>query len=139
MDGMNETLYLSYPPRLSGTIARIKEELLQRGHWSKDVEEDKLEGSLVLLFLDMDSSVEEIYASAPWLKKQFDYSSLKALRLMPFLLYRSSLGSVEDQFEEHLSETVEEVLSGEFKPYGYDLDAADPWEEFESVLENYEE
>ena len=116
----------------------VKASFAESGYPYQDLH-TPIDGSLVLLFLDMDSNPEEIYESAPWLKEQFEYSSFKALRLMPFLLYRSNLGSVEDQVEEHLADTLEEVLSGEFKPYGYDLDAENPLEEFPSVLENYEE
>ena len=135
---MPETMYLCFPKRLEAQVALVKASFAESGYPYQDLD-TPTDGSLVLLFLDMDSSPEEIYESAPWLKEQFEYSSFKALRLMPFLLYRSNLGSVEDQVEEHLADTLEEVLSGEFKPYGYDLDAENPLEEFPSVLENYEE
>lgn len=135
---MSETLYLSYPPRLSPIVASVKASFDKAGYAYQDLDQPE-DGSLVLLFLDMESTPEEIYASAPWLKEQFDYSSFKALRLMPFLLYRSCLGDVEEQVDEHLADTLEEVISGEFKPYGYDLDDENPLREFESVLENYEE
>ena len=137
--GMNETLYLSYPKRLLPLAQILTKELSKRGYHAEKAPQEPLDGSLVLLLLDMESKEEEIFASAPWLKKQFDYSSLKALRLMPFLFYRSSLGCVDEQVEENLGETLEAVISGEFKPYGFDLDASDPLAEFPSVLETYEE
>jgi hypothetical protein len=135
---MSETLYLSYPPRLASLVASVKASFDKAGYVYQDLDQPE-DGALVLLFLDMESTPEEIYASALWLKEQFDYSSFKALRLMPFLLYRSSLGDVEEQVDEHLADTLEEVISGEFKPYGYDLDDENPLREFASVLENYEE
>ena len=58
---------------------------------------------------------------------------------MPFLIFASSKGSIEDQVEDGFAEVLEEVVSGEFKPYGYDVDAEDPLLEFASVLETYEE
>ena len=136
---MNETLYLSYSQRLLPLAELLTKELSKRGYHVEEAPLEPIDGSLVLLLLDMESKEEEIFASAPWLKKQFDYSSLKALRLMPFLFYRSSLGSVDEQVEDSLGETLEAVISGEFKPYGFDLDASDPLAEFPSVLEAYEE
>ena len=113
--------------------------LARKGYAIRALSGTPEDGSLVLLMLDMGSSEEEIFSTAPWLKEQFDYSSFKALRLMPFLVYRSSEGDIEQQVEDHLADTLEAVISGEFKPYGYDLDAQDPLLEFPSVLETYEE
>ena len=136
---MFETLFLSYSKRLEPTASIAIAALKEKGYATELLSGSPKDGSLVLLFLDMESTEGEIYAAAPWLKEQFEYSSLLALRLMPFLLYRSSKGSVEDQVEESLADTLESVISGEFKPYGFDLDAKEPLAEFESVLEGYEE
>ncbi len=137
---MNETLYLAYPSRLDAKAKLVATKLEAKGFVVEEANEKRLEGSLVLLLLDMATTVDEIYASAPWLEKQFEYSSLKALRLMPFLLYRSSLGEVDDQVKNNpVGETFESLLSGEFKPYGFDEDADDPLIEFDRVLETYSE
>ena len=136
---MSEILYLNYPPRLSDKVAQVKAAFQKEGIPFEDLVSEPKDYSLVLLFLDMDSSEEEIYAAAPWLKQQFDYSSLKALRLMPFLLYRSSEGDIEEQVDDNVADTIEAVFSGEFKPYGFDLDSPTPLREFGTVLHNYEE
>ena len=136
---MHETLFLSYPPRMQEKADLLSPLLQKKGYPTAMTDPGNLEGNLVLLFFDMDSTPEEIYDCSPWLKEQFDYSSLKALRLMPFLFYESSKGSVEEQVDEYLADTLEEVISGEFKPYGFDLDAEDPLLEFDSVYETYEE
>ena len=136
---MNETLYLQFAPRLAKDVAKVKAALTEKGLPYRDLEGSPKDYSLVLFCLDMDSTEDEIYESAPWLKEQFDYSSLKGLRLMPFLLYHSSEGDIEDQVEENLAETIEAVFSGEFKPYGFDLDSPTPLGEFDTVLHNYEE
>ena len=136
---MNETLYLSYSPRLSGIASTVKEGLSALGLRIADAHEEDYEGKLVLLLLDLDSSVEEIFASAPFLQKQFEYSSFKAMRLMPFLVYHGNAGDIESRVEEGFADVLEEVISGEFKPYGYDLDDKEPLKEFLSVLDNYEE
>lgn len=137
--GMSETLYLSYPKRLSAEVSLVKEAFAAKGLSYADLSGSPKDYTLVLLFLNMRSTEEEIYETAPWLQEQFEYSSLKALRLMPFLLYRSSEGDIEDQVEENLAETIESVFSGEFKPYGFDLDSPTPLGEFDTVLHNYEE
>ena len=136
---MNETLYLQFSSRLAKDVAKVKAAFEEKGLIHQDLKGAPKDYSLVLFCLDMDSTEEEIYASAPWLKEQFDYSSLKGLRLMPFLLYHSGKGDIEDQVEENLAETIEAVFSGEFKPYGFDLDSSAPLSEFDTVLHNYEE
>ena len=46
--------------------------------------------------------------------------------------------NIDDLFEEGLGEVYEELFSGEFKPYGWDLDDENTIQEFERVLEeNY--
>ena len=136
---MKETLYLSYSPRLSGIASIVEKGLTNLGHHVEKANGTNYEGKLVLLLLDLDSSAEEIFSSAPFLKEQFDYSSFRAMRLMPFLVYHGNDGDIEEMVEGGLADTLEEVISGEFKPYGFDLDTENPLAEFESVLENYEE
>ena len=136
---MTELLFLSIPSRLEGQAQAVLDAFKKEGIPFEILNTTPKDGSLVLLFLDMDSTPEEIYRSAPWIKDQFTYSSFKALRLMPFLMYRSGEGSVEEQVENGLSDTLEKVMSGEFKPFGFDLDAKHPLEEFPSVYETYSE
>jgi len=136
---MTESLYLSIPSRLEEDSRIVCDAFKKERIPYEILRSTPEDGTLVLLFLDMESTPEEIYSCAPWIKEQFDYSSFKALRLMPFLIYHSSKGSVEDQVENGLSDTLEEVMSGEFKPFGFDLDAKHPLEEFPSVYETYSE
>lgn len=136
---MTETFYLHFPSRLSETAKTVHNALKDASYDVEALQGAPNDGSLVLFLLDLDCDEEEIYASAPWLKEQFAYSSLKALRLMPFLVYHSGEGDIESLVEERLAETIEAVFSGEFKPFGYDLDAEKPLAEFPSVLESYEE
>ncbi len=134
-----ETLYLASTARLELLGETLLTALKGKGYEATPLKGEPKDGSLILLLLDMETTEEELYEDLPWLKEQFEYSSYKALRLMPFLFYHSNLGDIEEQFEKYLSDTVEEVLSGEFKPYGYDLDDEDPLKEFPSVLSSYEE
>ena len=136
---MSNTMYLAYSRRQSDTAQKILSLLIQAGYDAKSLQNSPKDGDLVLLLLDMESREDELFASFPWLRDQFEFSSLRALRLMPFLVYRSSEGDIEEQVENCLADTLESVISGEFKPYGFDIDAEDPLKEFASVLENYEE
>lgn len=135
----HETLYLTYPKRLEVIALKARQALERLSFPCKKLEGAPKDGSLVLVMLDLDSREEEIYSFAPWLKEQFAYSSFKALRVMPFLFYHGQQGDIEEAFDERLSETMESVFSGEFKPFGYDLDAENPLREFPSVYETYEE
>ena len=58
---------------------------------------------------------------------------------MPVLVFDSRKDDVENLGDKPIATTLEEVISGEFKPYGYDLAKKNPLEEFLSVLEGYEE
>ncbi len=97
------------------------------------------EKGINVLLLDVKTSPEELYTDLPWLKDQFDYSSYHGFRLLPFLVFDSRKEDIENLEEEPIADTLEEVISGEFKPYGYDLAKKNPLEEFLSVLEGYEE
>lgn len=97
------------------------------------------ERAVNILVLDIDTTSEELFEDLPWLKEQFDYSSLRGFRLMPVLVFDSRKDDVENLGDKPIATTLEEVISGEFKPYGYDLAKKNPLEEFLSVLEGYEE
>ena len=97
------------------------------------------EKAVNILALDTETTPEELYEDLPWLKEQFDYSSYRGFRLMPMLVFDSRKDDVENLDEKPIARILEEVISGEFKPYGYDLAKENPLEEFLSVLEGYEE
>lgn len=135
---MNDPLLLFASKRLRPFEEKLVGELQALG-LSASIGLTPAEGAVHVLILDSQTSPEELYGDIPWLKEQFDYSSLRGFRLMPFLVYDSSTEDVENLDDEPIGETLEEVISGEFKPYGYDKAKANPLEEFLSVLEEYEE
>ncbi len=135
---MKDPLLLFAPKRLLPFAERLLGELSGLG-LAASAGLLPAEGAVHVLVLDPKTSPDELYADIPWLKEQFEYSSLRGFRLMPFLVYDSAKEDVENLDEEPIAETLEEVISGEFKPYGYDLAKKNPLEEFLSVLEEYDE
>ena len=135
---MKDPLLLFAPKRLLPFGERLLVEL--RGlDLDVSIGASPKEGSVHILLLDSKTSPDELYQDIPWLKEQFDYSSLRGFRLMPFLVFDSREEDVENLDGQPIEETLEEVISGEFKPYGYDKAKENPLEEFLSVLEEYDE
>ena len=97
------------------------------------------EAGIYLVLFSKDTKEEELLSACPWIKEQFAYSSLRGLRVMPFYVYSSLEEDVEASFEGEVGQLYENVFSGEFKPYGYDVSRSDPEIEFARVLEEYSE
>ncbi len=135
---MNDPLFLFGPKRLLPFIERLVDEL-QALDLKAAVGTSPKEGAVHILVMDVKTGPEELYADVPWIKEQFDYSSLRGFRMMPFLVFDSSVDDVENLDDEPIAESLDEVISGEFKPYGYDKAKKNPLEEFLSVLEEYDE
>ena len=95
--------------------------------------------ALTAIILSNDTTLEGLFQAAPWLKEQFEYCSYPHLKLMPIFVYASSKEDPEVAFEGPVGELYEELMSGEFKPFGFDLDAKNPLEEFPRILEEYSE
>lgn len=135
---MPDPLFLFSANRMDSFAEKLVPELVAIGlDASKGTKPS--EKAINVLLLDVKTSPEELYTDLPWLKDQFDYSSYRGFRLLPFLVFDSRKEDVENLNEEPIADTLEEVISGEFKPYGYDLAKKNPLEEFLSVLEGYEE
>ena len=135
---MNDPLLLFGPKRLLPFAESLLLELKALG-LNASLGNSPEQGAVHLLLLDAKTGPEELYADVPWLKEQFDFSSLRGFRMMPFLVFDSRVEDVESLDDEPIAETLEEVISGEFKPYGYDKAKKNPLEEFLSVLEEYDE
>lgn len=93
----------------------------------------------IIICLNKDSKKDDILNEYPWLKNQFEYSSENYLKVMPFFIYHSRKENPEELFENNVGEIYEDIFSGEFKPYGWDLDSKNPEVEFDRVLEQYSE
>ena len=97
------------------------------------------ENDFVLLLLGPDCSKEGLLKSNPWLGKQFEDSSFRGFRLMPVVAYHGNSEDVDAVWESSVGEIYEEMISGEFKPFGFDLDNENAAKEFHRVYEEYSE
>ena len=89
-----------------------------------------------IVILSKSTSKEALLDALPWLGSQFELSSFRGFRLMPVLVYRESEG-LDNVWESGVGEIYEEIFSGEFKPFGFDLDSPSPLKEFPRILEEY--
>ncbi len=95
---------------------------------------------VTLVVLTGDTTKDALYEACPWLEQQFESSSYRGWRLMPFFPYHGAFLEGEKEFEDKVNDLYEEIFSGEFKPYGWALDDPKTIEEFRFVLEDgYEE
>lgn len=119
---LGDEIYQKINPKFP--IIRIKKDLIENE-------------SLILFLFDEETTKEECFAEFPWLLEQLEYSTISKFRIMPILAYHSSKAEPESLFDGELGEFYEEVFSGEFKPFGWDLDSPDPMVEFDRILESY--
>lgn len=125
----------------SSSLDRTKSDILAKalrkeGYEIWGVEGDDIDPKeIVILLLTSSTDKEDLLSTQTWLAKQFDYSSFKGFRLMPLLIYSSSKEDPEEICEGPFGEMMEELISGEFKPFGWDLDFDGNIKEFKRVLE----
>lgn len=96
------------------------------------------DGDFPLIFvLNRDLTPEKAFELYPWLKEQFELSSIPNLRILSFVVYRSSETDIDSLWDSGIGDNYEAIFSGEFKPYGWDLDNENAIEEFNRVIEEY--
>ena len=94
---------------------------------------------VILAFFSSKTDIVSFWKAFPWLKEQQEFSSCPYLHVMPFFLYHGQKEDPEEAFNGPAGTLYESVFSGEFKPFGWDLDSPCPEKEFQRVLEDYEE
>lgn len=132
---MEKKLQLAYENQNRDLAFKIGRILGENGFEVELVQKDIDPKKVILILINIYSKEETLFSSLPWLKSQFDYSSLKGFRLFPLLVYSPSKEDPEAIFEGEFGELYGNVFSGEFKPFGWDEenDALDP--EFKRILE----
>lgn len=120
-------------------IALEAMEALHKAGYETEMAIESIDPNRIVLLLLSEGVTAEGLLSIQWFKEQFDYSSYPHLRMMPFLAYHSIEKGYEELWEEGIGDVYDELISGEFKPYGWDLDDPDSKIEFARVLEDYEE
>lgn len=137
---MEKLLQIAYESVNEAEVEAVKKELKKQGFSLVDANKEVNPDHVVLVFLTPKSRLDSLMKEIPWLQGQYEESSFKYLRAMPFIPYHPSKEDIDDLFDAGLGELYEEVFSGEFKPYGWDLDDPDTIKEFLRVLEEgYEE
>lgn len=137
---MEKQLQLAYLPSDRQLAEKIGLSLSENGLEIALVNKDIDPSKLVVVLLTPSVTAKQLFSSFPWLKGQFELSSFKGFRLMPLLAFDPNFTDIEAAYEGELGETMEEVFSGEFKPFGWDISKKDADPEFFRVLEeNYSE
>lgn len=135
MEKILQIASLASQSKQSEIVCRV---LTKHGYRLLPVHQEMDPNLVTLVFLTPGVTLDELFDAFPWLKQEHERSSSPYLRLFPFIPYHPSGEDIDDLFEEGLGEVYEELFSGEFKPYGWDLDDENTIQEFERVLEeNY--
>ena len=123
-DSKDVLLFIKSLERLSHSVFIVNDVLLD-------------ENGLVLVPFSSKTDLGELLSSLGFLRRQKEFSSIPYLKIMPVFLYHSSKEDPEEAFEGNAGEVYESIFSGEFKPYGWDLDSRNPEVEFDRVLKSY--
>lgn len=136
---MDNILQLAFSPGEKELAAKVAASLEKNGFKTKVINEKVDPAHVTLVFLGLNTTAKSLLKAQPWLKQQFEFSSIQGLRVMPFIPYHASFEDIDELWEARIGEVYEEIFSGEFKPYGWDLDHEDTIIEFKRVLEEYSE
>lgn len=132
---MDKKTQLAYETKNRDAALKVARILAESGFEVELVQKNVDPKRLVILLLSKGSQEDALYEDLPWLKEQFAFSSFKGFRLFPLFVYSSSLDDPEETFALNLGEVYENVFSGEFKPFGWDLDKNRLDPEFLRVIE----
>lgn len=132
---MEKKIQLAYLPFEKSLSEKIGLALSESGFEVTLVQEEIDPTTLVIVLLTPNVKSEELFSSFPWLKEQFALSSYKGFRLMPLIAFDPSKVDIEKAYEGEFGETMEEVFSGEFKPFGWDVTKKGVDSEFFRILE----
>lgn len=135
-DNVLNLAYVEADKELAETVAST---LHKFGYQTKVSKESVDPSHVTLLFLSLKTTAKSLLRQLRWLKEQLAFSSIQGFRLMPFIPYHAAIEDIDELWEAHIGEVYEEIFSGEFKPYGWDLDDESTINEFRRILEEYSE
>ena len=133
---MEEKLHIYCDKADSEYASILLKALLEKGYEAVLGEPNPTERDFCIVILSSLTSEEGLLSSLPWLKEQYDLSSYKGFRVMPLLMWHGG-ENLEEIWDEGIGEIYEAIFSGEFKPFGFDMDDKDPLKEFPRILEEY--
>ena len=131
-----ETLILRYDPNELERVKKLIPGLEKLGYVVSEMGEVSQEG-FILLLLGPNTTKEGLLKANPWLSEQFEDSSFHGFRMMPILPYYGNKEDVDSLWGNGIGDLYEELISGEFKPFGFDLDNENATKEFDRVYEEY--
>ena len=134
-----ETLQFAYGKNQKAIALEAIKALREAGYEVIDLGDQDIDPNRIVILLLSAGVSEESLLGIPWFKKQFDYSSYPHFRMMPFVAYHSFKDDFDALWEKDIGDVYENLISGEFKPYGWDLDDPSSKIEFARILEDYEE
>lgn len=102
------------------------------------LDDDFINDKVILLPFVIETKKED-FLSLSFLKNQYEKSTIQHLKIMPVFIYDSRQINSEEAFEDKIGEIYDDVFSGEFKPFGFDVEDKYPLKEFERILEQYDE
>jgi hypothetical protein len=131
-------LQIAYYEKTKDYALLLNELLSKKGYKTTFIQNQLQNPEGVILFL-FDSNSKDIIHFFPWMREQNRNSTLPYLKILPIFFYHGKDIDPEAYFEETIQEVYEEIFSGEFKPFGFDLDSINPLMEFDTILDNYQE
>lgn len=134
-----EELLICFDEKAKEDAQRVMMALRGIGYQVKEGNGQIKEGDFVLLLLNKETTLEGLYLSNPWLKQQFEDSSFRGFRMMPIIPLHGKSEDIDTLWENGIGELYDELVSGEFKPFGLDLDDPASIKEFHRVYEEYSE
>ena len=132
---MEKSLQLAYLSKNRPEAEKIALILSENGFEVELVQKEVNPSEVVLLLLMQKDEEKSLLQELPWLQEQAEYSSYRGFRLMPLLAFHPQKEDPEALWEEGIGGVIEGLLSGEFKPFGWDLDRKDLDPEFLRILE----
>ncbi|HBM70737.1 MAG TPA: hypothetical protein DEF61_05585 [Firmicutes bacterium] len=131
---MEKKLQIAYINKNKEKANEFKSILEQNGYRIEISNKDILENEICLLLFYKGITLKDIFSDIPWLKKQSEKSTIAYLRLFPIFLFDRK-EEIELDINEYLP-ILESLISGEFKPYGFNLKDKNSIVEFNRILKD---
>jgi hypothetical protein len=134
----NMTISLAYDPVDKANAGLLAAFLNKNGFVVKDDGRFEKKGILALVMTSK-SQLSSLEEANPWVKNELKRSSTIGLRVLPLVIYDSSVEDLDKVWDN--ASKIYEIMSEEFKPYAYDIhDPKGSLTEFKRVIKDeYEE
>jgi len=114
----NMTISLTFDPIDKVKAGVLADFLNENGFLVKSDGTFEKDGILGLV-MSKKSNLAALVRANPWIAEEFERSATVGLRLLPLVIYDSSLEKLKDVWAN--AEKIYAIMSEEFKPFAYDL------------------